>query len=251
MDHQLTWEEVKLYLKQQTDLLQNLLPIAPDEPSRQKLKKRITTCSIKLFRAFLLTKNRDGVISKALAEIEAKIGKSSTSDEKVLKLLDDMREVGDAAEDEYLSTLTDKVVKEEELFGVFMEQVEEVCRDSIAGAATFQPSKSKFTARSAEKSKESGGGGGSFIPIVDPISKGPLLDPWKNMYCNHFYGKKSIKEIISKNLRARCPYAGCPNKQYLRMDHLIYDQEMAQKIHEKLTQAEQGASDARNEVEID
>lgn len=35
------------------------------------------------------------------------------------------------------------------------------------------------------------------------------------------------------------------------MDHLIYDQEMAQKIHEKLTQAEQGASDARNEVEID
>lgn len=30
MDHQLTWEEVKLYLKQQTDLLQNLLPIAPD-----------------------------------------------------------------------------------------------------------------------------------------------------------------------------------------------------------------------------
>lgn len=132
-------------------------------------------------------------------------------------------QVGDAAEDEYLSTLTDKVVKEEELFGVFMEQVEEVCRgefifkkwvfrstnnnnfiaDSIAGAATFQPSKSKFTARSAEKSKESGGGGGSFIPIVDPISKGPLLDPWKNMYCNHFYGKKSIKEIISKNLRAR------------------------------------------------
>lgn len=42
-----------------------------------------------------------------------------------------------------------------------------------------------------------------FIPVVDPITKGPLLDPVKNKYCGHFYGNDSMLQTLRTNAKFR------------------------------------------------
>lgn len=43
----------------------------------------------------------------------------------------------------------------------------------------------------------------SAIPKVDPVTKGPLVHPVKNRFCQHIYGKNSITESLKQSDRLR------------------------------------------------
>uniref|UniRef100_A0A914WV39 E3 SUMO-protein ligase NSE2 n=1 Tax=Plectus sambesii TaxID=2011161 RepID=A0A914WV39_9BILA len=59
----------------------------------------------------------------------------------------------------------------------------------------------------------------------DPISQANIRDPVKNRICAHAYDRDSIHEFIKQqkqlNRLARCPHAGCPNKEPLRMEDIV------------------------------
>lgn len=69
----------------------------------------------------------------------------------------------------------------------------------------------------------------SFVPPTDPITKATIRNPVRNSRCGHVYEKESILQVIS-NKKMRCPYIGCPTRDYLNKRYLEDYDELRRKI---------------------
>jgi len=67
------------------------------------------------------------------------------------------------------------------------------------------------------------------IPL-DPITKIPIQDPVRNVYCSHVYERSSIMAVIARKKKTRCPIAGCANEAQLEANHIIDDSGLKRKI---------------------
>ncbi|KAJ6643105.1 E3 SUMO-protein ligase NSE2 [Pseudolycoriella hygida] len=56
---------------------------------------------------------------------------------------------------------------------------------------------------------------------IDPLTKGPLLRPVRNIHCGHTYGYQSVMDSLQINPRLRCPMVGCSNKVFIKSADLI------------------------------
>ena len=65
---------------------------------------------------------------------------------------------------------------------------------------------------------------------LDPITRKPMTDPVKNTLCGHSYERASIQALTRKGKKTKCPIAGCPNDQFVLMDHLIDDTNLKREI---------------------
>jgi len=65
---------------------------------------------------------------------------------------------------------------------------------------------------------------------LDPITKRPMEDPVKNVYCGHSYERTSILALIAKSKKTKCPMGGCPNEAHIEANHLIDDTGLKKRI---------------------
>lgn len=76
----------------------------------------------------------------------------------------------------------------------------------------------------------------NVLDKIDPLSKKQILNPVKNIVCNHVYEEATIKEAIKVNPRTKCPYLGCGSKQPVRVENLVRDDVLRRKINTARTQ---------------
>lgn len=63
---------------------------------------------------------------------------------------------------------------------------------------------------------------------IDAITQKQIVSPVRNRKCNHVY-EKSIRELIKKRPRTKCPIVGCKNREFLTQADLVNDENL--KIH--------------------
>lgn len=63
---------------------------------------------------------------------------------------------------------------------------------------------------------------------IDAITQKQIVSPVRNRKCNHVY-EKSIRELIKKRPRTKCPIVGCNNREFLTQADLVNDENL--KIH--------------------
>lgn len=76
----------------------------------------------------------------------------------------------------------------------------------------------------------------NVLEMIDPMTKKQILNPVKNVVCNHVYEEASIHAAIRVNPRTKCPYLGCGNKYPVRSVDLVLDDELRRKIDVARTQ---------------
>jgi SUMO ligase MMS21 Smc5/6 complex component len=84
---------------------------------------------------------------------------------------------------------------------------------------------------------------------IDPLTKGPIRDPVRNIRCNHVYDKASIHNAIRANKNIKCAYVGCSNKQPVLIAHLQDDPVLKAKLDQKYTQREENVMHAEEDIE--
>ncbi|EDW86240.1 uncharacterized protein Dwil_GK19230 [Drosophila willistoni] len=76
---------------------------------------------------------------------------------------------------------------------------------------------------------------GDIFSLYDPWSKCLLRNPVKNSICGHIYDSESVNSVIKDNLSTRCPILGCNNRDFITPSHLIVDNELCERVKERLT----------------
>lgn len=71
----------------------------------------------------------------------------------------------------------------------------------------------------------------SIAHPIDPITKKPILIPFRNKVCSHVYEKDSILAYIRKKKKAKCPYVGCTNS-VVKKDSMELDFTLSQRINQ-------------------
>ncbi len=67
--------------------------------------------------------------------------------------------------------------------------------------------------------------------LVDPLTKRQIRNPVRNSRCGHVYDRDTMLSVIERNSCTRCPYAGCPNGDYVTEDHLVSDAKTRRALH--------------------
>lgn len=67
---------------------------------------------------------------------------------------------------------------------------------------------------------------GVTVQTIDPYSKKEFSDPVKNTLCKHSYEREIIFNLITCNPRTRCYWMGCNNRQFIRVQDLVPDEDL-------------------------
>jgi len=224
----LSEEGMRQILDTQYDILTNTMGIAPNEAARKDILVRMENCAIQVIRSYLTSDKREERITAAVADVEKELSETE-DDNLVLTLLERMDKLGQEADDKYIASLTDAVIRHHQLFKNYLKKVNEIVEEAMEGGGDGQAGDGDDD-DDDEGEEEEEDDDEIDVPTIDPITKGPLENPVKNKKCGHYYGRIAIMELIKSNARSKCPYAGCPNKEYLRQVDLVADKAMEKKI---------------------
>lgn len=64
------------------------------------------------------------------------------------------------------------------------------------------------------------------IQTIDPYTKQEFVDPVKNVRCNHSYERETITNLLTNKQNLRCYYMGCNNRNPIRMQDLVDNEEL-------------------------
>lgn len=109
----------------------------------------------------------------------------------------------------------------------FCEEIENISKTEV-NTAQINPSQMNILGDDIEMEQQ------NICELIDPLTKHPVVNPVRNIICNHIYEKSAILDAIKINKRAKCPYLGCGNKQPVAQSHLRDDEELKKQIEARV-----------------